>query len=460
MRLDARSLPRALGWLLLAAAVAAALFQPAGGGAAAWALPAMLVTIALWSGGFLPDHVTGRGFLAVLLLLNLAPAPVVLSGFTSSALWLVLAGLVIGQAMDETGLGRRLAAMARGLEGARYGGVVGFIVALGVGAIFIMPSATGRIVLMLGIVAPLAGHLGYRPGSRGHCGLLLAAAFGTFLPAFAVLPANVPNMVLAGSLEKLTGHGFTFAQYLLVHFPVLGIGRALAVWAVITVLYAEPAGAAAGAGAAGPGPWSRGERRLALVLATAVVLWVSDSWHHISPAWVALAGAVICLVPRFGVLPADAIRRLNMATIFHVGAVIGLGTVADHLGLGAWMANSILGGMPLTGSGGTGDFAALITLSTLLGVLTTAPGVPAVLVPMAATLSARSGFSIDDVALIQMLGISTVLLPHQVPPLMAAVQVSGVAYHEYVRLCLLLAAISVLVLLPLDGLWWVALGKL
>ena len=443
MRLDARSLPRALGWLLLVAAVAAALFQPAGGGAAAWALPAMLVTIAMWAGSFLPDHVTALGFFTIMLVFNLAPTEVVLSGFTSSALWLVLAGLVIGQAMDETGLGRRLAAMARGLEGARYGGVVGFIVALGVGAIFIMPSATGRIVLMLGIVAPLAGHLGYRPGSRGHCGLLLAAAFGTFLPAFAVLPANVPNMVLAGSLEKLTGHGFTFAQYLLVHFPVLGIGRALA-----------------GAGAAGPGPWSRGERRLALVLATAVVLWVSDSWHHISPAWVALAGAVICLVPRFGVLPADAIRRLNMATIFHVGAVIGLGTVADHLGLGAWMANSILGGMPLTGSGGTGDFAALITLSTLLGVLTTAPGVPAVLVPMAATLSARSGFSIDDVALIQMLGISTVLLPHQVPPLMAAVQVSGVAYHEYVRLCLLLAAISVLVLLPLDGLWWVALGKL
>ena len=395
-----------------------------------------------------------------MLLFKLAPPEVVLSGFTSSALWLVLAGLVLGQAMEQTGLGRRMATLARGLEGIGYARLAAVVVGLGLIAIFFMPSATGRIIMLLGIVAPLAAHLGYRPGSRGHAGLMLAAAFGTFLPAFSVLPSNVPNMVLAGTLEKLTGQTLTFVEFFVVHFPVLGIGRALAVWALVCLFYAEPPGPLEGEGVMAPGPLSAAERRLAAILLVAVGLWVTDSWHHVSPAWVALAGAVLCLAPRVGMLEKDALRKLNLAMIFHVGAVIGLGAVANHLGLGAWMAERILGWMPLSGDAGLHDWAVLVALPLLLGVLTTAPGVPAVLVPMAGTLAARSGFSVESVAMLQVPGLSTVLLPHQVPPLMAAIPASGVPYHEFVRMCLLMAAIAVVVLLPLDAVWWMALGRL
>lgn len=466
MTLSVRTLPKLLGGLILAAAVAALAIQSlgqgavGGGGAAGWALPVLLAAIGLWLGGFLPEHVTALGFFALLLLFKLAPPEVVLSGFTSSALWLVLAGLVLGLAMEETGLGRRFALLARGLEGWSYPRVAAVVVALSVAAIFFMPSATGRIIMLLGVIGPLAVHLGYAPGSRGHAGLMLAAAFGTFLPAFSVLPSNVPNMVLAGTLEKLTGHTLTFVDFFVLHFPVLGVGRALAVWALVCLFYAEPPGAVQGEGAQPPGPISVPERRLALILLVAVGLWVTDSWHHVSPAWVALAGAVLCLTPGLGMLGRDALRKVNLSMILHVGAVIGLGAVADKLGLGAWMAESILGGMPLSGRGDLHDWAVLVVLPMLLGVLTTAPGVPAVLVPMGETLAARSGFSVVGVAMMQVPGLSTILLPHQVPPLMAAIPVSGVPYHEFVRMCLLMAAIAVVLLLPLDALWWMALGWL
>jgi len=149
-----------------------------------------------------------------------------------------------------------------------------------------------------------------------------------------------------------------------------------------------------------------------------------------------------------------------LSLILHVGAVIGLGAVANKLGLGAWMAETILGWMPLSGQGGLHDWAVLVTLPMLLGVLTTAPGVPAVLVPMADVLAARSGFSVVNTAMLQVPGLSTILLPHQVPPLMAAIPISGVPYHEFVRLCLLIAGISVVILLPLDALWWIVLGRM
>ena len=465
MPISARTLPKIMGVGLLAGAALAGLAQlagmgAAGGGAAGWALPILLAAIGLWLGGFLPDHVTALGFFALLLLFKLAPPEVVLSGFSSSALWLVLAGLVLGLAMEETGLGKRMAALARGLEGMSYPRLVAVVVAMGLAAIFFMPSATGRIIMFLGIVAPLAVHLGYRPGSRGHTGLMLAASFGTFLPAFSVLPSNVPNMVLAGTLEKLTGQSLTFVEFMVVHFPVLGLGRALVVWALICLLYNDTPGAVEGEGAAPPGPMSRAEKLLSVILVVAVSLWVTDSWHHISPAWVALGGAVLCLTPSLGMLGRDSFRKLNMSMIFHVGAVIGLGAVANKLGLGAWMAETILGWMPLSGQGGIHDWAVLVALPLLLGVLTTAPGVPAVLVPMAGALAARSGFAVESVAMLMVPGLSTILLPHQVPPLMAAIPISKVPYHEFVRVCLLAAGVSVVVLLPLDALWWMVLGRL
>lgn len=465
MVLSVRSLPKVLGGALLACAGAALVAQlagmgAAGGGAAGWGLPILLATIGLWLGGFLPDHVTALGFFALLLLFKLAPPEVVLSGFTSSALWLVLAGLVLGLAMEETGLAKRLATLGRGLEGVSYPRLVAAVVLLGVAAIFFMPSATGRILMLLAIVGPLAAHLGYHPGTRGHAGLMLASAFGTFMPAFSVLPSNVPNMVLAGTLEKLTGHTLTFVDFFVLHFPVLGLGRAVAVWALVCLLFNDKPGPIEGEGVAAPGPMTTGEKRLTAILAVAVSLWVTDSWHHISPAWVALAGAVLCLTPGLGMLGRDSFKKINAAMLFHIAAVIGLGGVANSLGLGSWMAESILGWMPLTGQGGSHDWAVLVIMPMLLGVLTTAPGVPAVLVPMSDVLAARSGFTVPAIAMLQVPGLSTILLPHQVPPLMAAIPVSGVAYHEFVRMCLLLVAVALVLLLPLDALWWMVLGRL
>ena len=465
MVLSVRTLPKLLGTGLMVCAGGALLAQvagigAAGGGAAGWALPILLATIGLWLGGFLPDHVTALGFFALLLLFKLAPPEVVLSGFTSSALWLVLAGLVLGLAMEETGLAKRVATWGRGLEGLSYPRLVAAVCALGLAAIFFMPSATGRILMLLAIVGPLAVHLGYRPGTRGHTGLMLATAFGTFMPAFSVLPSNVPNMVLAGTLEKLTGHTLTFMDFLILHFPVLGLGRALAVWGLICLLYHDKPGPIEGEGVAAAGPMSSGGKRLTIILVVAVSLWVTDSLHHISPAWVALAGAVLCLTPGLGMLGRDSFKKINAAMLFHIAAVIGLGAVANKLGLGVWMAEAILGWMPLSGQGDFHDWAVLVIMPMLLGVLTTAPGVPAVLVPMSDVLAARSGFSVVSIAMLQVPGLSTILLPHQVPPLMAAIPVSGVAYHEFVRMCLLLAGIALVVLLPLDALWWMVLGKL
>mgnify|MGYP000995035567 FL=1 len=85
-------------------------------------------------------------------------------------------------------------------------------------------------------------------------------------------------------------------------------------------------------------------------------------------------------------------------------------------------------------------------------------GVPAVLTPLAPELSQATGFSLNAVLMTQVIGFSTVVFPYQVGPLIVAMGLAGESTRPLLKVTLALFAITVLVLLPLDFLWWRVLG--
>jgi hypothetical protein len=50
------------------------------------------------------------------------------------------------------------------------------------------------------------------------------------------------------------------------------------------------------------------------------------------------------------------------------------------------------------------------------------------------------------------------ILPYQVPPMLVGMHVAGLRLRTVLRLCLPLAVIGLVVLLPLDYLWWRVIG--
>jgi hypothetical protein len=103
----------------------------------------------------------------------------------------------------------------------------------------------------------------------------------------------------------------------------------------------------------------------------------------------------------------------------------------------------------------------LITLIGMgVGFLTTLPGVPAVLTPLARDLADASGLPLMSVLMLEVVAFGVLFLPYQSPPTMIAIQMTGTPMRHGTRLCLALAALTLLVLLPLDYLWWRWLGYL
>lgn len=424
----------------------------------------VLAALGCWATGALPFHVTGIGLFVLTIVFGVAPPRVIFAGFTSSALWLVFGGLVIGSAVQTTGLGRRLARLLVGHFGGSYRKIIYGSVGLGAGLAFLVPAAMGRIMILMPIFAALTAELGFAPGRRGRTGILLAVAFGTILPAFAILPANLPNMVLLGVAETLYAVSVSYGAYLLLHFPVLGLAYGLLLAELVCRLFADCAGDRRHDGDSAlesRPPWSPEERRLLGILVLALLLWATDSLHGISPGWVALGAALVCMLPSVGVIdPQTFESATSFGTFFYVAGLLGMVSLVDASGLAHVLGSKALAWLPLSPDRPAEKFGALVAAGSLTGLVTTHPGVPAVLGPLAGPMAEAAGLPLVSVLMTQIVGFSTMLLPYQSAPVMVALQLANLRLAAATRLSLLLGGLTLLVLVPLDYLWWRWLGYL
>lgn len=437
--------------------------DPALGRAAA----VVVVALALWSTGVLAEPVTALAFFLASILLGVAGPQVVFSGFTATAFWLVFGGLLMGMAVRSTGLGERMARALVGRIGTSYLAVLTGIVLVAMALAFLMPSSMGRVVLLLPVVLSVADRLGYGDSSRGRIGMVLLTGVMSFAPPTAVLPAVVPNLVMIGAAETLYGEVFHYLPFLVAHLPVTGIAKALLMIALAWLLFREEPPAQPEQEASKP--WSGDEKRLSVVLVAALSLWATDSLHGISPAWVALAGGLTCLLPLPGgtpqkkgaLLPASIFsEKFNTAPLLHLAALLSLGAVVAESGLGTTVGGWLLGHLPLGEGRDIVNYVSMAGLTSVVGLLATIPGVAAVMTPLAEPLSAATGLPLRSVLMVQVVGYSTMILPYQVPPLIVAMQMGKVAPGPAARYTLTLAAASVLIIWPLTYLWWQVLSIL
>jgi anion transporter len=417
------------------------------------------VTILLWATRRLPEYLTALLFFAVAMILHVAPASLIFSGFTSAAFWLVISGYVIGIAIRKTGLASRFARVLAVHLSRSYPQMVAGIVGLTYMLAFVMPSNMGRIALLMPIVLALADRVGFREKRPGRIGLSLAVGFGTFQLSASILPANVPNLVMAGSIDTTYGLQLSYLPYLILHAPVLGILKGAALCACVVWLF--PDKVEKSIEVEPTRPLSPEEKRLGVLLLMTLGLWLTDSLHGVSPAWVGLVAACLCLLPRVGFVSSDEFgQEVNHRTAVYVAAILGLAALVGQSGLGTFIGNELLAIAPLDPSSPFSSYALIVGFSTLLNFVVTANGVPALFTPLAQSLATASGLPLLSVLMIQVIGFSTPLLPYQASPIVLAIEMGRIPFMAALRLSLALALITFVVLVPINYGWFVFLGWL
>jgi len=417
----------------------------------------LVLVMGFWATGILPEALTALLFFALAVLLEVAKPEVIFSGFASGTLWLVLGGLVIAEAVRMTGLGERIARAALGTRIWTYPQLVTAAVLVAVVLAFLMPATVGRILLLVPILAAVAERHGLAPGTPGHTGVLFAVIVASFQCGTAILPANAPNLVLAGAAETLYGVQLIYAEYLWAQFPVMGIIKgALIVGLVCWMFPARTSGAGV---AAELRPISGNEKRLAVIVLVALALWATDFLHGIRPGWIALAAAVVAMLPRVGAVPATVFQdRVKFGTFFYIGGILGFGAVMLDSGLSKAIGDALLQVVRLERDADAANFITLSLLSTLASMIVTNPAQPALLSPLAGTFAEAAGWPLQAALMTMAVGFSTLLFPYQAPPVVVGMQQAGLRLKDALRLTLPLALISIIVLIPVHYLWWRIIG--
>lgn len=420
-----------------------------------------LLTLGFWATALIPEHLTALLFFLFALLFAVAPQEVVFSGFTSPAVWLVFSGLVTGSAISSTGLGNRIGRAAASHLHGSYTRIIGSLVAAVVLFSFLMPSSMGRVVLLMPIALAIADHFGFKPGSKGRTGIVLAVILGTYIPAFGILPANVPNMMLAGMAGTKYKISIFYGSYLLLHFPILSVAKAVLIAALIVYFYPDQVHERVEQGQKTLGPLSLQESIVASVLLWLLALWMTDFRHHISPAWIALGGAFFLMMPGVDIVStAQFNQKLNWSSLVFTAGIIGLGGMISTTGLDRLFATGLLQLLPLAPQQDFTNYLSVSLASAFTGLLTTLPAVPAVFTPLTDSLVQATGLKTESLLMMQAVGFATVLLPYQGPPIVVGLQLADEKLSSAARICLPLALITVFVLLPVNYFWWKVLDWL
>lgn len=418
----------------------------------------LILVVGLWALGALPEHIIGLIFFLLAMLLAIVPAPVVFSGFASSTLWLVLGGLILAAAVTHTGLGERFARLLLDRFSLSYAGLIAIVVLVSVMLAFVMPATVSRVLLLIPILTAAAARMGFAPGSNGYNGICLAAIMGTYQCGTAVLPANAPNLILAGAAETLYHAHLTYAEYLYVQFPVMGLLKGLAIILLICLLFPATLQSSLEMRAVRK-PMTGAEWRLAAILMAALVLWMTDFIHGIQPGWIALAAAIVCLLPKIGAVPLTVFNeRVRFGPFFYIAAVLGVGAMMSASGLGQTLGRILQNALELVPHHDARNFASLTLLGTFTGLATINTVQPAVLAPLAGHFATLAQWPVKAALMTMAVGFGTVFLPYQVPPIVVGLQMAGIPLRTALRLTLPLAVLTLLLLLPVDYFWWRLVG--
>ncbi|MFJ4963501.1 SLC13 family permease [Streptomyces sp. NPDC088729] len=266
--------------------------------------------------------------------------------------WLLICAFVLAATVTRTGLAGRAAVFLVG--GARTVRQLAHLTTAGlVVTAFAVPATSGRAALALPVFLALASAL----GGRTRLVVMLALLFPTviLLSAVATLIGAGAHLITVGVLAEQTGEQLTFVTWLVLGMPLAVVSSHLAAEAVLLTTTRR-------ADREGPvlitaeriqeysdtpvrGRLTASESRCLLLLGTVVLLWCSEPLHGVSPAVVALIGAVVACSPALGTVGLkDGLRTVPWSLLLFMAATMALGVALADSGAARWLVGRLPGG--------------------------------------------------------------------------------------------------------------------
>ncbi len=411
----------------------------------------VLSAIIFWAGSLIPEYQTSLYFLFGTLFFGLAPKEIIFSGFYSSAFWLVFSGIIITIAMKNINLNTKMLHIFNIFSIDSYAKILIFTVLFATLLCFIIPSSLSRIFVTIPILLSVCSNFGYEKDSKAYIGIMLLGIMATSLPGFVILPANLPNMILAGLTENIYDFKLLYSDYLISNFFIFGVLKLFITFFIIYFYFKEE-----------PKQTyhdtnklevKKNEKLISFILFAIVLLWISDSYHKLAPSFVAVLGSLVLLHPSLKIINKKDLSSINLPMLIFVAGLIGLGNIVAHNDFIKESLETFIKSYEFSNNSSFTDYMAITVFTTLSGIVLTQPTIPPLFTPLAGELSNLTGFSLNEIFMMQVASFSNIFFIHQSPPILIAVQLAFLKPAKMLKMLLIIAGITTVTLYPLHYIW-------
>jgi len=275
------------------------------------------------------------GFIGCFLFwaLGIVKFPVAFSGFANDTAWFLFGALLIGAIATRSGVARRLAYWIILRVGTTYPRILLGLIVTDFLLTFIVPSGIARVVIMAAIAIGLADAFDAAKGSNVARGMFLILTYTANIFDKMII-AGAGSITARGLIEKVGGVEVLWSQWFIAFLPC-SIITLFAAWRLTLWLYPPEQVRLAGGTAflrqelKKMGPLSPSERKAALLMGLAILLWLTDFIHHIPAPVIGIGVGLFALLPHVGILDIEDMRRLNYMPVFFVAAAVSMGTVME-----------------------------------------------------------------------------------------------------------------------------------
>ncbi|NYF23800.1 DASS family sodium-coupled anion symporter [Sporosarcina sp. JAI121] len=424
--------------------------------------------VLLWTLEPIPMGLTALIVLLVMLLFNVAESSIIFSGFASPATYLIVGGMMLAEAVNETSLIKRVTYKILSRWGTHSKGLLGSLIIIQqIQALFI-PSTAVRSALMLPIASMVIKTVDAKPESNLRKMIMLGVAFGGNISGTAIMTAAIGNILTVELLNRIAGIKITYFQWFLYTFP-LWLLLIPAVWLLLLKMFPLPKEqqsfpmikAEMESKLEELGPVNNRELRCLVILLFIVGLWITEPFHGMHPCIPALIGTVLMTLPGIGCANWDAVVKINYNTILLISVTLSMGytlidsgaadTISEYLSVD-WFLSSIQN--PL--------LAVIITIfmaqlfHKLISNVATAV---VTLVPI--ILSVASNANVDPLAIGFTAGLTSLygfLLVVETMPNLLAHSSGMIAQRDFLKPGLYATLLTIIATIFIASTWWKIIG--
>jgi anion transporter len=262
--------------------------------------------------------------------------PVAFSGFADDTTWFLFGAILFGMMATKSGLADRIAYAIMSVVGDSYSRILLGLIISDFLLTLVVPSAISRIVVMAAVGMGLMNVFGLGKGSNVGRGIFIILTYCANIFDKMII-AGAPSILARGLIEKYGHVKVLYSHWLLAYLPC-SILTILAAWLIALWLYPPEIDRLPGGvdflrqRREAMGLLTRIEKKALVLMGFALVLWLTDFLHPLSPSMVGLGIGLVAVMPGIGILDIDDVKKVDFLPVFFVAAALSMGNVLVHTG--------------------------------------------------------------------------------------------------------------------------------